>query len=223
MPTSDPSRALPRHHEHLTPCWESAGVSPSGTSNDHGEPQRVAAPVHVREATLADVDQLAEVHTLARTAYYTTAGGLDPADPTLSSPEAYAERRAAWANAVTSPERSTVAAVLNGRVVGCATMGPAVAGHVDAGQVGQLYQIHVLPDCWGRGIGGLLHDAFVAYLERTGRAGGLLEAWERNVRAQRFYTARGWRADGHSRPGPGDTRYRYFQLHPGVRAAQPAG
>jgi len=90
-------------------------------------------------------------------------------------------------------------------------MGPA-AGHVDPAHVGQLYQIHVLPDCWGRGIGGLLHDAFVTYLHRTGRLGGVLEAWGRNVRAQRFYAARGWRADGHSRPGPVGTRYIYLQL-----------
>ncbi|WJK34331.1 GNAT family N-acetyltransferase [Solwaraspora sp. WMMA2065] len=186
-------------------------MSPSRTSSDHDEPQPASA--HVREATLADVDQLTEVHTLARTAYYTAAGGLDPDDPSLSSPEAYAERRAAWAKVLTLPERFTVAAVLDGRVVGCAAMGPAAVGHVDAAHVGQLHQIHVLPDCWGRGIGGLLHDAFVAYLHRTGRTGGVLEAWERNARAQRFYAARGWQADGHSRPGPGDTRYLYFQLH----------
>ncbi|MFV2084108.1 GNAT family N-acetyltransferase [Micromonospora sp. LOL_021] len=188
-------------------------MSPSRTPSDHGEPQPAAGPAAtVREATLADVDQLTEVHTLARTAYYTATGGLDPADPSLSSPEAHAERRAAWANAVTSPELFTVAAVLDSRVVGCAAMGPAFAGHVDPAHVGQLYQIHVLPDRWGRGIGGLLHDAFVTYLQRTGRIGGVLEAWDRNVRGQRFYTARGWRADGHSRPGPGDTRYIYLQL-----------
>ncbi|WBB95871.1 MULTISPECIES: GNAT family N-acetyltransferase [unclassified Solwaraspora] len=208
----------PARHDHLTFCWESIGVSPSRTSSDHDGPRPADAPALVREATLADVDQLTEVHTLARTAYYTAAGGLDPADPSLSSPAAYAERRTAWANAVTSPELFTVAAVLDSRVVGCAAMGPAFAGHVDPGRVGQLYQIHVLPDCWGRGIGGLLHDAFVAYLERTGRTGGLLEAWERNGRAQRFYAARGWQADGHSRPGPGDTRYIYLQLG---RAAVP--
>ncbi|MFV2096282.1 GNAT family N-acetyltransferase [Micromonospora sp. LOL_014] len=183
-------------------------TSPDGVDLPHRQP----APAHVRKATLADVDQLTEVHTLARTAYYTAAGGLDPADPSLSSPEAYAERRAAWANAVTSPQRFTVAAVLDGRIVGCAAMGPAAAGHVNPAHIGQLHQIHVLPDCWSRGIGGLLHDAFVTYLRRTGRSGGVLEAWERNDRGQRFYAARGWQADGHSRPGPGDTRYRYFQL-----------
>ncbi|MDG4764153.1 GNAT family N-acetyltransferase [Solwaraspora sp. WMMD406] len=183
-------------------------TSPDGVRLPHGQP----TPAHVREATLADVDQLTEVHTLARTAYYTAAGELDPADPSLSSPEAYAERRAAWANAVTSPELFTVAAVLDGQVVGCAAVGPAAAGHVDAPHVGQLHQIHVLPDCWGRGIGGLLHDVFIAYLHRTGRTGGVLEMWERNARAQRFYTARGWQADGHSRPGPAATRYLYFQL-----------
>ncbi|WP_326551881.1 hypothetical protein [Micromonospora sp. NBC_01813] len=59
-------------------------------------PARQPGPaVTVREATLADVDQLTEVHTLARTTYYTAAGGLDPADPSLSSPEAYSERRTA--------------------------------------------------------------------------------------------------------------------------------
>ncbi|MFV2017219.1 GNAT family N-acetyltransferase [Micromonospora sp. LOL_023] len=184
-------------------------TSPDGVDLPHRQP----APALVREATLADVDQLTEVHTLARTAYYTAAGGLDPDDPSLSSPEAYAERRAAWANAVTSPQLFTVAAVLDGRIVGCAAMGPAAAGHVDPAHVGQLHQIHVLPDCWGRGIGGLLHDAFIAYLRRTRRTGGVLEAWEHNVRAQRFYAERGWRADGHSRPGPGDTRYIYLQLY----------
>ena len=41
---------------------------------------------------------------------------------------------------------------------------------------------------------------------------GVLEAWERNTRAQAFYARHGWRPDGHGRPGPCEADYVRLRL-----------
>jgi ribosomal protein S18 acetylase RimI-like enzyme len=91
----------------------------------------------------------------------------------------------------------------DGEMVGILAMGPPLDADVDAAVVGRLYQIHVDPSRWGQGIGGgcTRHScsSFGASLVT-----GVLEAWERNSRAQAFYARHGWRPDGHHRPGPGD-------------------
>ncbi|MGR6321312.1 hypothetical protein [Micromonospora soli] len=68
--------------------------------------------------------------------------------------------------------------------MGIAAMGPPLASEIDAHVVGQLYQIHVVPGRWRSGIGSTLHASFVAYLAEASLRVGLVEVWERNVRAQ---------------------------------------
>ncbi|WP_443075180.1 GNAT family N-acetyltransferase [Streptomyces sp. NBC_01483] len=97
-------------------------------------------------------------------------------------------------------------------MVGILAMGPPLDADVDAAVVGQLYQIHVDPSRWGQGIGGRLHAAFVQFLRDASLVTGVLEAWERNSRAQAFYARHGWRPDGHHRPGPGDANYVRLRL-----------
>ncbi|MEV6169200.1 GNAT family N-acetyltransferase [Streptomyces sp. NPDC051954] len=70
--------------------------------------------------------------------------------------------------------------------------------------MGQLYQVHVRPGLWGQGVGSHLHAAFVKFLRDASLSSGVLEAWERNSRAQVFYARHGWKPDGHHRPGPDD-------------------
>ncbi|MEU6198319.1 GNAT family N-acetyltransferase [Streptomyces sp. NPDC047061] len=84
--------------------------------------------------------------------------------------------------------------------------------------MGQLYQVHVRPGLWGHGIGSRLHAASVQFLRDASLATGVLEAWERNTRAQAFYTRHGWRPDGHHRPGPQDGRYVRMRLSPDPEA-----
>jgi ribosomal protein S18 acetylase RimI-like enzyme len=170
-------------------------------------------PVVVRQATPADLDAMVDVHTRARAAYY-TAGGLAGTDDVIGSAADDVARRAGWARLIEPSTAGTaMCAVAAGQVVGVVSMGPPFASHVDPATTAQLRQIHVAPGRWGRGIGSLLHDAFVRYLERSALTAGVVEAWERNARAQAFYRRHGWHPDGHRRPGPGDADYVYLQLH----------
>ncbi|WFE39110.1 N-acetyltransferase [Micromonospora sp. WMMD998] len=150
----------------------------------------------VREATPADLDRIVDLHTRARIAYY-GAGGL-PAEE-IVNPELAREQRDGWAVAIGAPHKHVRCVVVDGRLVGVLAMGPPHSSEVDAAQ---LYQIHVDPDCWGRGIGSTLHGLFLCHLKVEELSVGVLEVWERNARARAFYTRHGWHPDDTSRPGP---------------------
>jgi GNAT superfamily N-acetyltransferase len=69
---------------------------------------------------------------------------------------------------------------------------------------GNIWALFVHPGHERRGHGRRLHDAMVAWL----RSRGLARLWlttEPGTRAQRFYEAAGWQADG--RTGEGQLRY----------------
>ncbi|MEV7891292.1 N-acetyltransferase family protein [Streptomyces sp. NPDC002817] len=163
----------------------------------------------LRPAGLDDLDAITDLHTRARTAYY-EAGGWS--EPELTSPEAFAGRREMWLHAVRNDTKTVLCAVRGDELVGVLAMGPPHDADVDAAAVGQLYQIHVRPGSWGQGIGDRLHAAFVRHLRDASQTAGVLEAWERNSRAQGFYARHGWRPDGHRRPGPGDGNYVRMRL-----------
>jgi RimJ/RimL family protein N-acetyltransferase len=163
----------------------------------------------LRTANPDDVDRVTDLHTLARTAYYQT-GGLS--DVELASPGMLSSRQESWMRAIQSDDRTVMCAEQESELVGVVAMGPPYEADVDASSAGQLYQIHVHPGRWGRGIGSHLHAAFVQFLRDRSLATGVLEAWERNSRAQAFYARHGWRPDGHHRPGPGNTRYVRMRL-----------
>jgi ribosomal protein S18 acetylase RimI-like enzyme len=165
--------------------------------------------VTVRAATVADLDAIAEVHTRARTAYY-TAGGVDPAS--LADPAAAERRKAGWAELIDLPGASVLCAVDRGVVVGLLAMGPPHDEDVDASTYRHLFQIHVDPHAWGRGIGAALHGAFVERLRATGFTGAVLEVWGANTRARAFYARHGWTDDGVLRPGPAGIDYRRLRL-----------
>ncbi|MFI6620063.1 GNAT family N-acetyltransferase [Streptomyces sp. NPDC050528] len=164
----------------------------------------------LREATTEDADVLADVHTRARTAYY-TAGGL-PEDQ-LTDPSAWGQRRDAWARVLAAPTRATVVAEdTDGTVVGLLSAGPPHHEDLDASTAYELYQIGVLPHVWGRGVGAALHRAFIMRAAAAGSTEGVLECWASNARAQSFYLRNGWRPDGTRRPGPLDHDYVRLRL-----------
>ncbi|OLZ62310.1 GNAT family N-acetyltransferase [Streptomyces sp. IMTB 2501] len=168
--------------------------------------------ISLRPANLDDLDPITDLHTLARTAYY-HAGGI--AESELNSPEAHSDRREMWSRALQDDTKTVLCAMRQGETVGVLAMGPPLEADVDAAFVGQLYQIHVRPGSWGLGIGGRLHAAFVRFLRDASLTTGVLEAWERNGRAQAFYARHGWKPDGHRRPGPGNTHYERMFLELG--------
>jgi len=76
-----------------------------------------------------------------------------------------------------------------------------------------VHSLFVAPDEWGKGIGGLLHDAAVRELASGGIGRCNLWVMEENHRARRFYEARGWVPDGRT-----DTSR--FPPHPRLLAYQ---
>ena len=163
----------------------------------------------LRSASLDDLDRITDLHTQARTAYYQEGGY---SDPDLASPEARSRRREMWMRALQSDTGTVLCAVRGGETVGILAMGPPLDPDVDAAAVVQLYQIHVRPGSWGHGIGSQLHVAFVQQLRDASLTTGVLEAWERNSRAQAFYARHGWKPDGHHRPGPAGANYVRMRL-----------
>ncbi|SCG76883.1 GNAT family N-acetyltransferase [Micromonospora humi] len=155
----------------------------------------------VRAAGPADLDRIVDLHTRARIAYYGE-GGLPVGE--IVTPELAREQRAGWMAAIDAPHKHVRCATVDGVLVGLLAMGPP---HTPETNAAQLYQIHVDPDRWGRGIGGTLHGLFLRHLETEGLSVGLLEVWERNTRARAFYTRHGWHLDGTTRPGPADAPY----------------
>ncbi|GCB48335.1 GNAT family N-acetyltransferase [Streptomyces sp. NL15-2K] len=163
----------------------------------------------LRVASLDDLDSIADLHTQARAAYY-RAGGTLAAE--LVSPKAHSDRRGGWMRALQADNRTVLCAVREGALVGILSMGDPVDTDVDATTALQLHQIHVRPSSWGQGIGSRLHDAFVRFLRDASLTTGVLEAWERNTRAQTFHARHGWAPDGHWRPGPAAADYVRLRL-----------
>jgi GNAT superfamily N-acetyltransferase len=59
-----------------------------------------------------------------------------------------------------------------------------------------LWQLFVLPDWWGRGVAGMLHDAAIAEIRARGYTTVRLYTPALHARARRFYERRGWRPVG---------------------------
>lgn len=166
--------------------------------------------VRIREATAADVAAMADVHTRARSAYY-AAGGV--AEAQLYDADALARRHEAWAGVIASSVMTVLCAEdTGGRIVGVLDMGPPHDTDVAAATTRQLFQIHVDPDGWGLGTGSALHDAFTERATAGGYTSGVLEVWQANDRARRFYAARGWWHDGLRKPGPDNIDYLRLRL-----------
>ena len=87
-------------------------------------------------------------------------------------------------------DRGGVVAARDGRIVGYVLFGTARNGL--AGFDGQIFEIYVLPDQFGSGLGSRLHDAAMSRLEADGHANILLWVFEANARARRFYEKHGW-------------------------------
>jgi GNAT superfamily N-acetyltransferase len=86
-------------------------------------------------------------------------------------------------------------AVLDGRVVGFATVG-AERTEGEPSASGELYAMNLDPDVWGRGIGrALLHRA-TEELVRLGFPDAVLWVVPENQRARALYESDGWHADG---------------------------
>jgi GNAT superfamily N-acetyltransferase len=92
----------------------------------------------------------------------------------------------------------TLVAVEAETILGFATISPA--RDEDTPGRGELCALYVEPECWGRGIGRVLAAAARSDLRALGFSKAMLWVVAGNTRAEQFYRADGWLADGLHRP-----------------------
>jgi GNAT superfamily N-acetyltransferase len=149
--------------------------------------------VLIRPAELSDAVAVAQVHVRTWQIAYR---GLIP-DDYLDGlrPEDQAAR---YTFGQLGPDRPhTVLAVDDDDhdvIAGFATTGPS--RDVDGDGFGELYALYVDPDRWNGGVGGALMAAARDRLGADGFSEAFLWVLAGNDRAQRFYRADGWHADG---------------------------
>jgi ribosomal protein S18 acetylase RimI-like enzyme len=144
----------------------------------------------VRKARPSDAGAVAEVHVRAWQAGYR---GILP-DGYLDAlrPEERAE-----AYAFDDPDRShpqTIVVTQGDLVVGFATTGPC--GDADDEETGEVLALYVDPRWWGQGTGRRLISTARRRLTEGGFARAVLWVLVGNDRAERFYRADQWVADG---------------------------
>jgi GNAT superfamily N-acetyltransferase len=150
--------------------------------------------VTLRDAALDEAPDLAEIQERASLA---ALGHIFPPERYPYPREAIRER---WASALAGTHR-VVVAELEGQPVGVA-----------AARAEWLDGLYVVPERWGSGVGGLLHDRALELVRGLGCDRCHLWVLEENDRARRFYERRGWHENGETRvvpfpPNPLDVGY----------------
>jgi GNAT superfamily N-acetyltransferase len=82
-----------------------------------------------------------------------------------------------------------------------AVNGDEVLGTVSA-RPPYLEALFVVPECWGTGVAGRLHDRATELIAAAGHDTARLDVMAANTRARRFYQRRGWVADGRGETSP---------------------
>ncbi|WP_411106169.1 GNAT family N-acetyltransferase [Streptomyces sp. cmx-4-9] len=150
----------------------------------------------IRTAQPADLDAIATLHARARATYYR--GHLPEQD--YAGEGEVGRTREGWSRAVarSAADGGVLCAEQDGQLAGVA------AFRTERGET-TLTQLHVDPAHWRRGIGAALHAACLDAWRRAGIRRVRLEVYEKNLRAQAFYAAHGWRPDP-ATPGSGSHR-----------------
>lgn len=156
------------------------------------------AVVCVREIKSADAAEVAQIHADARSAYYSAAG----VEQVEAGPVSYGERTAMWEHIIAESMTTVLGAEDDGGLVGFIAWSSTSKASAIADFAIELVALYVGPECWGRRVGGRLHERFVAHLNSQTVGFGVLEVWARNERALGFYRRRGWHRQGNTRPGP---------------------
>jgi ribosomal protein S18 acetylase RimI-like enzyme len=149
-------------------------------------------PVIVREAVLADAENIARIHV--ETWQHAYRGQMP--DALLDSLSV--ERRMAWRVQILREPASkshTLVAVDGEVILGFCDVGASREEGADEHE-GELYAIYVAPCVMGKGIGSFLIDEGVRHLRAEGFTHATLWVLETNALSQRFYEHKGWSADG---------------------------
>lgn len=166
----------------------------------------------VREATVNDVEALADVHVrTSRAAYH---GMIPQAHLDRSD---LPRRREAWQRILqeSGSSNTLVAEHECDGVIGFVHVSPCRDTDSDPRWVGEIQALYLLPQFWGDGVGRLLMNEGVRRLVAAGCREIVLWVLAANWRARRFYEAGGWRADGTTKTNDSrgvplaEMRYRY--------------
>ncbi len=155
----------------------------------------MSVEIVVRDAVPEDAEGIARVHVRTWQAAYThifTAERLGGLSATLQA------RADFWRRAIgarQSRSHTLVAQAADG-LVGFASVGQARDEDLDAGQVGELYAIYVLPEASGKGAGRALMAELLQRLRQERFREATLWVLEDNPRTRVFYELAGWTADG---------------------------
>ncbi len=145
----------------------------------------LAGGATLRPAEREDAEAVFQVQRAASLA------GLDHIYPPELYPYPDDAVRERWREALDDDSARVVVAEDGGAIVGVAS---ARAGWIDG--------LYVVPDAWGTGVAGRLHDEALRLLAADGATTARLWVLEDNGRARRFYERRGWRPDGTERIVP---------------------
>jgi ribosomal protein S18 acetylase RimI-like enzyme len=144
----------------------------------------------IRTALPAEAEAITSLHARARATYYPD-----------GVPEDGTDWLAAWRGAVEREHGQVLCCVEQGRILAVASF--RTPRDTPAETV-KLYQFHVDPDTWRRGIGTALHTACVAQWRADGRRTAVLDVHVDNHRALAFYARQGWVPDPENPPAEGD-------------------
>jgi ribosomal protein S18 acetylase RimI-like enzyme len=134
--------------------------------------------VVIRTVLPAEVEDVVALHARARATYY-------PDGP----PQDGTDWLAAWRSALARPDGKVLCVVEEGRMVGLASFRTPEGAPADTVT---LFQFHVDPGHWRRGVGTALHTACVEAWTSDGKRTAVLDVHVDNRRAQAFYRRQGW-------------------------------
>jgi GNAT superfamily N-acetyltransferase len=150
----------------------------------------------IRPATADDAEELVRANETAW-----NAGMADVVDKKLGELAPFEGRVAHYREGIAAvpPGTRLWVAEREGRIVGHATVAVDKA-------LGELSALYVVPEEWGSGVAGALHDEAVACMRELGAIEAILWVVEGNARARRFYEREGWSADGETKSSMFDIR-----------------
>lgn len=144
----------------------------------------------IRTVLSAEAETVAALHARARATFCPE--GL-PQDGT--------DWLAAWQSAIERPDGHVLCVVEDGRLIGLASFRTPQGSPADRVR---LFQFHVDPGHWGRGVGAALHAACVEEWRADSKLTAVLDVPADNRRARAFYARLGWLPDPDSPPAEGD-------------------
>ena len=150
----------------------------------------MSGTVVLREATVEDAREIAEVHVAVwRRAYR----DLLPAE--FLDALSVDDRVRMWTEVLGSPQEGVFVTERDGRVVGFCGYGPSRDDDATA-SMGNVSTLYVLEEVSGRGVGSALVAAAETRLRQLGYERAALWVLAANERGRRFYERAGWRWDG---------------------------